>query len=673
MHTHVMTRRCSSTRRAVLAVFASAAIGAFLAVVPAPLRAQDTGATAGGATAAVNAAPRTIQACYIPSSGLLYLIQEPNAPTECLGNEKHLKFTWTDGLPGNEHGALNGLTEDDHPQYLRVDPATRALIANLNAAGFKVTGLAAASAAGEAVVYQQAVKTGDAAGGDLGGTYPDPLVVQLQGQPLSNTAPATGQVLVWDGTQWAPATPASGVTDHGALNGLADDDHTQYVLADGVRNTTNGFAVTGTFGAGTIPVSGDGVRLMWYPGKAAFRAGSTVGTGWDDANIGAYSVAFGENTLASGEKSAALGSGTVASGLRSVAMGSATTASGFGAVAMGDRTLASGPGSLAQGVQTVASGSHSVAMGLGTTASQSLAVSMGRQTIATGQQSLAVGNETTASGNNSLAAGTGTLASSNQTFAVGTRTIASGGSSVAMGSHTTASGPSSLAMGQNTTASGHSSVALGRRATTDDPSGEARNGVFIFGDVDDFSQTELVRPTADNQFVVRAGGGLRLFNAHGNSLFTFESGGTGTGCRIVLGNLNCTGSINPSSDASLKTGFERVDADQVLTKLAAIPVQKWSYRADGADVRHVGPTAQDFRAAFGLGEGERTISTVDADGINMLAIQALEQRTRELRQRVAELEELRAAFATLQSDHHALEGRLEKLEAAVRQLVPLER
>jgi hypothetical protein len=80
-----------------------------------------------------------------------------------------------------------------------------------------------------------------------------------------------------------------------------------------------------------------------------------------------------------------------------------------------------------------------------------------------------------------------------------------------------------------------------------------------------------------------------------------------------------------------------------------MPIREWNYKVQNAAIRHVGPAAQDFYAAFGLGEDPLRISTIDADGIALRAIQALEARTRadndrltrenaDLRERVAQLE-----------------------------------
>jgi trimeric autotransporter adhesin len=80
-------------------------------------------------------------------------------------------------------------------------------------------------------------------------------------------------------------------------------------------------------------------------------------------------------------------------------------------------------------------------------------------------------------------------------------------------------------------------------------------------------------------------------------------------------------------------------------------------------VRHVGPIAQDFYRAFGLGGTEEAISTVDLGGINMVAIQALERRTAEL---AMELDAVREESAALRTYNQELERRLARLEALLR-------
>ena len=112
---------------------------------------------------------------------------------------------------------------------------------------------------------------------------------------------------------------------------------------------TDGALFTGTFGSGSIPAESSGTRLMWYPGKASFRAGEVTGSQWDDEFTGEHSFASGYNTWATGDHSSALGYATKASGLYSTALG--------------DRTEASGQASTAIGVLTEAFGDYSVAMG----------------------------------------------------------------------------------------------------------------------------------------------------------------------------------------------------------------------------------------------------------------------------------------------------------------------
>jgi len=68
-----------------------------------------------------------------------------------------------------------------------------------------------------------------------------------------------------------------------------------------------------------------------------------------------------------------------------------------------------------------------------------------------------------------------------------------------------------------------------------------------------------------------------------------------------------------TSDRNVKEGFEAVDRHSVLAAVAALPIERWSYK--GEPVRHLGPMAQDFAAAFGLGADDRHIFPLDAAGV----------------------------------------------------------
>jgi len=105
------------------------------------------------------------------------------------------------------------------------------------------------------------------------------------------------------------------------------------------------------------------------------------------------------------------------------------------------------------------------------------------------------------------------------------------------------------------------------------------------------------------------------------------------------------------SDRNLKTNFTPVNPLDVLKKVAALPVQSWRFTNEAANVRHLGPTAQDFSATFGLGNDDRRIGIVDEGGVALAAIQGLNQKLEEqvrdkdskisdLEKRLAELEKL---------------------------------
>jgi hypothetical protein len=142
---------------------------------------------------------------------------------------------WITAKPITDHDELAGLGDDDHKQYLPLT-GSRAMTGDLKMGGKQITALAAGTANGQAVIFEQTVKVGDAAGGDLGGTYPNPTLAKLLGKALGATPPTDGQTLIFKGGNWIAETPASGgVTDHGNLTGLGDDDHPQYLPLTGLR------------------------------------------------------------------------------------------------------------------------------------------------------------------------------------------------------------------------------------------------------------------------------------------------------------------------------------------------------------------------------------------------------------------------------------------------------
>lgn len=150
---------------------------------------------------------------------------------------------------------------------------------------------------------------------------------------------------------------------------------------------------------GNPPASDAGTRLMWYPDKAAFRAGRVTGSEWNKQNTGNHSVGFGLNSIASGSQSTAMGDNTIASGAISTAIGNNTIASGYSSTAMGLFCTASGfIGSTATGFNTQASGDYSISMGRSTNAVGSISAAMGFFTKARPYASLVIGryNDTTA-------------------------------------------------------------------------------------------------------------------------------------------------------------------------------------------------------------------------------------------------------------------------------------
>jgi hypothetical protein len=127
------------------------------------------------------------------------------------------------------------------------------------------------------------------------------------------------------------------------------------------------------------------------------------------------------------------------------------------------------------------------------------------------------------------------------------------------------------------------------------------------------------------------------------------------------GNAYAT-SFNPTSDRNAKENFQPVSPGEVLARVAALPIQEWDFKVD-AGTRHIGPMAQDFYAAFGVGTDDKHIATVDADGVALAAIQGLNEKL-EVRSQKSEvtLRALEAQNAALKSEVDDLRKLVQSLE-----------
>jgi hypothetical protein len=165
----------------------------------------------------------------------------------------------------------------------------------------------------------------------------------------------------------------------------------------------------------------------------------------------------------------------------------------------------------------------------------------------------------------------------------------------------------------------------------------------------------------DNTLYARTGSSFAWFlgGAHSNGQYSPGPGGSllmtlGSTAGTPTGTARAQSFVNVS-DRAAKTAFAAVDVGQILAAVLQLPMASWAYRNEPT-VRHLGPVAQDFHQAFGLGDSDRTISTVDANGVALAAIQGLN----------AKLEAERDALqAKLEAENAELRARLQRLEALV--------
>lgn len=129
------------------------------------------------------------------------------------------------------------------------------------------------------------------------------------------------------------------------------------------------------------------------------------------------------------------------------------------------------------------------------------------------------------------------------------------------------------------------------------------------------------------------------------------------------GNLTLSGVLTEASSMHRKENRVAVDPANVLETLKEVPVETWNYRTDDDAIRHMGPMAQSFYAAFGLGVDEEHLAPLDANGVALAAIQGLLQRVEALEETSASTQN---EIATLRKENADLKRRMERLEQLVR-------
>ena len=347
-----------------------------------------------------------------------------------------------------------------------------------------------------------------------------------------------------------------------------------------------GLLVPGELNTGIIPAEGPGVRMMWYPGKAAFRAGQAIADEWDDSNVGEHSVAFGYKTTASKFFSTAFGAQTISTGNYSMAWGLLTQATNQFSTAFGYQTQATNMNSTAWGKSTIASEEFATAWGEGTMASGNYATAFGFHTAASGENSTTFGRNSNA---------------------IGDYSTAFGEYSKALGNYSTAWGQRTVASGHNTTAIGDSTIAA----------------TFHSASIGTYNLSNI---TSDGTlFVIGNGSGTGL-NPRSDAFRVDEDGNvtasgdvTANGNASVLGSVVVAGNVTAASyitnsDRRLKDNIQSLE-DHTLDKLAKIHPVRYTFKDQQTKPAgmQIGMIAQEVQAQF------PELVTVGSDGFLSLS------------------------------------------------------
>jgi hypothetical protein len=472
--------------------------------------------------------------------------------------------------------------------------------------------------------------------GPIGATGPAGPVGATGPQGLTG---ATGPIGP-QGPAGGPAGPTGATGPQGLIGATGPAGPTGATGPQGPPGSSNGWSLTGNSGTtvgtnflGTtdnnaLDIRVNNARVMRYlpavensnadtsPDVLGGDAGNTVGTAVQGATIAGGGETQGETIE---PNSVQADFGTIGGGFANTVVG------GLGV---------SQDGALA----TIAGGSKNIAgnnTGAALTTGPLAGTSPGQgATVGGGASNEAIGvTATVAGGFQNLASGTGaTVAGGVSNQATGDFSFAAGLNAMATGNGATVAG------GEENQATGNFSFAAGINARAQ------HEGSFVWND--STGQNGSFGDDTANQFAVRATGGVFFTTA----INPTDNQST-QGCDIdTSGNLTCTGTVMGSSDRGMKAGFEPVAASEVLKRVAALPLTSWTFK--GQTVRHIGPMAQDFYAAFKVGADDKHISTTDAQGVALAAIQGLYEK----------LEAKDAQLARQNKQIESLSARLDKLE-----------
>ncbi|MGR4064477.1 MAG: tail fiber domain-containing protein [Vulcanimicrobiaceae bacterium] len=186
--------------------------------------------------------------------------------------------------------------------------------------------------------------------------------------------------------------------------------------------------------------------------------------------------------------------------------------------------------------------------------------------------------------------------------------------------------------GQLNVARGQGSFAAGMGSNAGD------NGDFVWSDDPSGGGVTPISVSGDNEFLARARGGVTFYS----------SANLASGVSLAPG----SGTWSSLSDRTVKTAIVGVSDDGILAKVATLPIGEWSYSTERG-VRHVGPMAQDFYAAFNVGEDDRHITSIDEDGVALAAIKALNAK---LTRKDVEIRVLQQQMAVLTAEVHAIQA-----------------